>query len=46
MKGLVEKYYKQGLYTNDNMKVFVKACYITADDYKTITGEDYVAPTA
>lgn len=42
MKDLVEKYYKQGQYTADDMKVFVKATYITADDFKTLTGTDYV----
>lgn len=39
----VEKYYDKGFYTDEQMKVFVVANYITAEEYKTITGNDYVA---
>ena len=36
-------YYNAGYYTNDSLKVFVVKGKITADQYKTITGIDYVA---
>lgn len=39
----ISGYYKLGLYTSDNVKAFVVAGWITADDYKTITGADYAA---
>ncbi|MFX3616210.1 MAG: XkdX family protein [Sporolactobacillus sp.] len=37
----ISDYYKKGYYTNDQMKVFVTAGWITIDDYKEITGKDY-----
>ena len=39
----ISDYYKLGLYTKDDVKVFVAAAWITASDYKTITGTDYTA---
>lgn len=38
----VKEYYDMGFYTNDNVRVFVIANMITEEDYKNITGEDYV----
>lgn len=38
---IVGNYYNLGLYTKDNVKVFVKAGWISDIDYKTITGEAY-----
>lgn len=38
---IISNYFKMGLYTKDNVKVFVVAGWITVDDYKTIAGEDY-----
>lgn len=38
----IKMYYDMGLYTNDDVKTFVPL-HITADEYKAITGEDYVA---
>lgn len=38
----VKKYYEMGLYTKDNVKVFVRAKFINADEYKIITGDEYV----
>lgn len=35
-------YYDEGFYTNDDMKYFVSAGWITADEYQTITGTPYV----
>ena len=40
---IISNYYKLGLYTKDNVKVFVVAKWITSDDYKQITGTDYTA---
>ncbi|WP_082920229.1 XkdX family protein [Loigolactobacillus backii] len=41
MGDLVKQYYQLGLYTTDNLKVFVQAAYITAADFKSLTGNDY-----
>lgn len=43
MGSLVKQYYALGLYTVDDLKVFVKAAYITADEFKALTGTDYAA---
>lgn len=39
----VRRYYNMGFYTNEQMKIFVVAEFITAEQYKEITGEDYAA---
>ncbi|QFR23690.1 XkdX family protein [Schleiferilactobacillus harbinensis] len=39
-------YYKQGYYNANDLKLFVQVNWITADQYKKATGEDYVAPAA
>lgn len=36
-------FYSQGFYTVDQVKIFVAKNKITADEYKTITGQDYTA---
>lgn len=38
-----KRYYDKGYYTNDNIKVFVVNNRITEEEYKLITGEDYIA---
>ncbi|WP_461241208.1 XkdX family protein [Paucilactobacillus sp. N302-9] len=43
MSDLVKNYYKLGLYTTENLKIFVQATYITADDFKDLTGTAYKA---
>ncbi|WP_432368658.1 XkdX family protein [Staphylococcus chromogenes] len=35
--------YSLGYYTNEKFKVFVRAQWINAEQYKQITGEEYVA---
>ena len=40
---IISEYYKLGLYTKDNVKVFVTAGWIKDTDYKQITGEEYSA---
>ena len=42
MKNRIEKWYKQGLWTLDMVKNAVEKGVITEEDYKEITGEEYV----
>lgn len=37
----IKRYYDKGLYTNENVKVFVKSTKITPEQYEEITGEKY-----
>ncbi len=39
----IKKYYDEDRYTKDQVKIFVRAKWITADEYKEITSDDYVA---
>lgn len=41
MYQLIKRYYKMGLYTNDNLTKFVARGTITETQYKEITGEAY-----
>lgn len=41
MVKVIKKYYDLGIYSKENIKVFVVACKITAEDYKLITGDEY-----
>lgn len=41
----IKYYYDRGFYTKDNVKIFVVAEWITEEEYKQITGDDY-APAA
>lgn len=43
MGSLVKQYYALGLYTVDDLKVFVKAAYISTDEFKALSGTDYAA---
>ena len=40
----VKKYYDMGLYTKKVVADFVKKGKLTPEEYKLITGDDYVAP--
>ncbi|MGG3801806.1 XkdX family protein [Metabacillus fastidiosus] len=40
---VIKDYYNLGFYNNDTMKIFVGAKYITPEQYKEITKNDYVA---
>lgn len=40
---IVKRYYDKGIYTKDNVAVFVKAGKITPEQYKEITGDAYAA---
>lgn len=43
MVGWITNFYKLGLYTADQVKSFVVCGWITAEDYKAITGQTYAA---
>lgn len=38
----VKRYYDMGLYTKENVALFVRANMIAKEDYKIITGDEYV----
>lgn len=42
MYKIVKRYYDKGYYSTEDVAKFVKAGKITAEQYETITGEDYV----
>ncbi|MCT4389782.1 XkdX family protein [Leuconostoc falkenbergense] len=46
MAETVIQFFDMGLYNADDMKLFVQVQWITAEQYKEITGADYVAPVA
>lgn len=41
MYKIVKRYYDKGIYSKENVKVFVRAGKITAEQYKEITGDTY-----
>lgn len=43
MGELVKQYFALGLYTVDNLKIFVQAAYISTDEFKQLTNTEYVA---
>lgn len=46
MYNTIKRHYDAGRYTNEQVKIFVQAKWITEEQYKQITGIDYVAPEA
>lgn len=38
---IVKRYYDKGIYSKEDVKVFVRAKDITAEQYKEITGDEY-----
>ena len=38
---IVKKFYEMGIYTSEDVKIFVLARDITEEQYKEITGEEY-----
>lgn len=40
---IIGNYFKLGLYTAEQVRIFVQAAWITAADYKQITGTEYTA---
>ena len=43
MFAIVKRYYDKGIYSKEDVKVFVRTGKLTETRYKEITGEDYVA---
>ena len=41
MYKIVKRYYDKGIYSKEDVAVFVKAGKITEEEYKSITGEEY-----
>lgn len=41
MYKIVKRYYDMGIYSKEDVKKFVKAGKITAEEYEQITGEAY-----
>ncbi|WP_419154494.1 XkdX family protein [Weissella bombi] len=41
MRDIVITLFKMGIYTEDNLPLFVQAAFISQDDYKELTGKDY-----
>ncbi|MGX4598971.1 XkdX family protein [Faecalimicrobium sp. JNUCC 81] len=39
----VKRYYEKGIYTSNQVKIFVKSKKITEKEYKEIIGEGYIA---
>lgn len=37
----IKRYYDMGKYINEQLKIFVMANWITEEQYKEITGENY-----
>lgn len=44
-KILVPQFFKAGIYVNADVAYFVQLGWLTGQDFKDITGDDYVAPT-
>lgn len=42
MYDLLKRYYEKGLYNAEALKTFVRAGTLTKEQYKEITGVDYV----
>lgn len=40
---IVKRYYDKGIYTKENVAVFVAAGKITPEQYAEITGDEYAA---
>ena len=40
---IVKRFYYSGIYTSDNVRMFVMSGKLTAEEYKEITGLDYSA---
>ena len=43
MFSIVKRYYDKVIYSNEDVKKFVLAGKITPEQYKEITGEEYIA---
>lgn len=43
-KLLVTQFFKAGIYVNSDVAYFVQLGWLNGQDFKDITGDDYVAP--
>lgn len=43
---MVIQYYKQGVYDDNDLPDFINCGWLTSDQYKELTGKDYVASTS
>lgn len=41
MKNIIIEFFKAGIYKTANLIIFVEAGYITSDEYKELTGQEY-----
>lgn len=41
MFAIVKRYYDKGIYSKDDVKVFVRVGKLTPEQYKEITGDEY-----
>lgn len=46
MRDLVFRFYRMGIYHDEDLPVFVKVNWISEDDYKELTGKDYTREEA
>lgn len=46
MRNIGIRYYKAGLYSNEQFAMFVKRGYVTPEEYLEITGVEYNEETA
>lgn len=42
MHDIAIKYYKMGLYNDEQLAKFVKLKYVSKEEYKELTGKDYI----
>ena len=42
MFNIIKRYYNRRIYTKENVAVFVESGKITTEQYKEITGEEYI----
>ena len=40
---IIKRYYDRGIYSKENVAVFVTSGKITAEQYKEITGTEYIS---
>lgn len=43
MRDLVIRFYNQKIYKDEDLPIFVRVGWISANDYKELTGKNYVA---
>lgn len=44
MANTIKELYRLHYYNDEDLPIFVQVGWITADEYKAMTGKDYVAP--